>query len=292
MASLRGARVALLEARMRDEMAALVERLGGKPYCVPAVREAPLHHPAEAEAFIRALCDGRFQFVVLLTGVGVTALLREAEGIGRRDDTLAALRQTTTVCRGPKPAAVLKRHDVPVGVAAAEPYTTAEVLEALRAVDLAGKAVGLVHYGERSEAIARGLTERGAALTELCLYEWVLPDDVAPLETLVGELVAGTVDAVAFTSQVQSRHLFQIAARTGQSAALTDALNAQVVVAAVGPVAAAELRSHGVVPHVLPAHPKMGPLVTALADYFELTGREPAAERPAARPRPAPRSGS
>ena len=44
MPTLRGARVALLEARMRGELAELVERSGGRPYCVPAVREAPLAH--------------------------------------------------------------------------------------------------------------------------------------------------------------------------------------------------------------------------------------------------------
>jgi uroporphyrinogen-III synthase len=64
MPTLGGARVALLEARMSKELADLVERFGGKPYCVPSVREArlpPLEHVA---AFIAALCAGRFSAVV------------------------------------------------------------------------------------------------------------------------------------------------------------------------------------------------------------------------------------
>src|SRR6266850_1313515 len=96
MPTLGGARVALLEARMTKELADLVERFGGKPYCVPAVREArlpPLEHVA---AFIAALCAGRFSAVVLLTGVGVMALLREADSEGHLAETLDALRQTTT----------------------------------------------------------------------------------------------------------------------------------------------------------------------------------------------------
>ena len=79
MPTLGGARVALLEARMSKELADLVERFGGRPCSVPSVREArlpPLEHVA---AFIAALCAGRFSAVVLLTGVGVTALLREAD---------------------------------------------------------------------------------------------------------------------------------------------------------------------------------------------------------------------
>lgn len=273
MASLKGARVALLEARMSDELAAMVERFGGTPYSVPAVRETPLEQPEEIGAFVEALCAGRFSIVVLMTGVGVTALLREAERLGRLDAALAALRNTTTVCRGPKPVAVLRRNDVPVGLTAAEPHTTTEVLQALERLDVAGKTVALVHYGERNETAADGLRTRGALVHEICLYEWRLPDDVTPLERLVGEIIDGRVDAIAITSQIQCRHLFQIAEALGQRRALAEALNAKVVVAAVGPVCASALRSFGVVPHVQPPHPKMGPMMVALADYFELTGR-------------------
>jgi len=270
MPTLGGARVALLEARMSKELADLVERFGGRPYCVPSVREArlpPLEHVA---AFIAALRAGRFSAVVFLTGVGVAALLREADSEGHLAETLNALRQTTTVCRGPKPAAVLRRHDVPIGLSAAEPFTTTELLDALLTIDLDGKEVALVHYGERNSALADALEARGAALEELCLYEWVMPDDVKPLRTLVRDLIDGRVDAVAFTSQVQCRHLFQVAADLGKSEDLVDALSSKVIVAAIGPVCAAALKALGVTPRVLPAHPKMGPMIAALADYFEL----------------------
>ena len=49
------------------------------------------------------------------------------------------------------------------------------------------------------------------------------------------------------------------------------ALNADVIVAAVGPVCADALKQDGVTPDVQPADPKMGPLLMALADYIELT---------------------
>ena len=117
------------------------------------------------------------------------------------------------------------------------------------------------------------MRQQGAAVDEICLYEWRLPDDVAPLERLVGEIIDGKVDAVAVTSQIQIRHVFEIADKLGRSHALADALSRNVVVAAVGPVCASALRSYGVVPHVQPSHPKMGPMLLALADYFELTGR-------------------
>ena len=273
MPSLSGKRVALLEARMSAELAVMVERFGGLAYSVPAVRETPVELPEETAAFVDALCAGRFAVVIFMTGVGATALLKEAEKRGRLDAALAALRSATTVCRGPKPVAVLRRQDVQVDITAAEPHTTIEVLQALEHVELSGKTIALVHYGERNETIADGLRQRGALLKEICLYEWRLPDDVAPLTRLVGEIVDGKVDAIAITSQIQIRHLFQVAEGLGQSSALADALNRKVVVAAVGPVCATALRSFGVIPHVQPSHPKMGPMLRALADYFELTAR-------------------
>jgi len=204
----------------------------------------------------------------------VTALLRDADRLGRLDSVLAALRKTITVCRGPKPVAVLRRNDVQVSITAAEPHTTAELLQALEAVEVAGETVGFLHYGERNETGADALRARGALVNEVCLYEWRLPDDVAPLERLVGEIIDGRIDAIVITSQIQCRHLFQIAGALGKTRALADALNARVVVAAVGPVCAAALRSLGVIPHVQPAHPKMGPMMIALTDYYELTDRK------------------
>lgn len=271
--SLKGKRVALLEARMSAELSAMVERQGGAAYSVPAVRETPVESSADTAAFVDALCAKRFDVVVFMTGVGASALLKEADKRGQLDAALAALRGATTVCRGPKPVSVLRRQDVQVNITAAEPHTTVEILQALDVLDLKGKTIGLVHYGERNDAAAEGLRARGASTSEICLYEWRLPEDVAPLERLISEIIDGKVDAVAVTSQIQIRHLFQIADKLGTGAALADALNRKTVVAAVGPVCATALRSFGVIPHVQPSHPKMGPMTIALADYFDLTAR-------------------
>src|SRR5437763_3909331 len=143
--SLHGKRVALLEARMSGELSSIVERQGGTPYAVPAVRETPIDQPEEANAFIDALCAGRFAIVVFMTGVGASALLKEADKRGRLEAALHALRSSTTVCRGPKPVSVLRRNDVQVNITAAEPHTTVEVLQALEALEVRGQNVGLVH---------------------------------------------------------------------------------------------------------------------------------------------------
>ena len=267
MRNLDGIRVALLEARRGHEIAELVKRLGGDPYPVPAVREAP--QLADVPAFLDALANGRFAIVICLTGAGISRLLVEAQGLDRLDDAVAALRRAVIVCRGPKPATVLRQYAIDVTIRAAEPYTTKELLEALGAVDLEGRRVAVLHYGGRNEPLADALRARGAQLGELCVYEWQLPEDLAPLETLVDDLIDGRVGAIAFTSQIQCRHLFGVAAVMGRDQALAEALRTRVIVAAIGPVCVAALADHGVAPQVVPSQAKMGFLITELAAYLE-----------------------
>jgi len=253
---------------MSGEMCALIERAGGVPYSAPAVRELP--RLEQVPAILDALLAARFSIAVFLTGVGVTTLLREAERLGRLEETRAALRGLTIACRGPKPVAALTRYDVPVQVKALSPYTTRELLDALSGVEIAGRNVLLVHYGEPNQILADALRSRGARLEELCLYEWVMPEDCGPLTALLSDLVDRRMTAIAFTSQIQCRHLFQLARELGKSDDLLEALIDDTIVAAIGPVCAATLRAYGITPDVLPAQPKMGPLVAALTDYIEL----------------------
>lgn len=266
--SLKNATIALLEARMSSEMADMIRRFGGEPYSVPAVREVPVDSKKEVSTFIDHLSRSRIQVAIFFTGVGVTALFREAEKLERLSELLTTLHGVTVVCRGPKPSAVLKRHDVPIALSAREPYTTEELLQTLAILDLRGKGVGVVHYGERSDTLTQVLRKRGALLEELCLYEWLLPEELAPLQTLVHDIIAKRVDAVVFTSQIQVRHLFLVAGDMKLADELTQALNTDTIVASVGPTCTGALERYGVTPHVIPEHPKMGHLIKALVTHM------------------------
>ena len=269
--ALSGVRVALLEARMSSEMGELVRRYGGIPRFAPAVRETPVDCREQVSVFLDVLEIAARRVVVFLTGVGANALFDEAERLGRLPFLLDALSRATLVCRGPKPAAALKRRGLSVSLAAREPYTSVEVLEALETHDLTGVQVVLLHYGERNHELSRQLLSQGAVLSELCLYEWQLPENTQPMKALIDDVMAGDVDTVVFTSQIQARHLLQIAAGMGVARALVEALNSRVVAAAVGPVCRAALEEAGIRPHVVPTNPKMGPLIAALADYYQTT---------------------
>jgi uroporphyrinogen-III synthase len=268
MSDLAGARVALLEARQGSDLVELVRRKGGTPIWVPAVREVRVTSGLEVSAFIDALTRGECPVVVFQTGVGVNLLMKEAEQLGRLDELVETLKRVTTVARGPKPGAALSQRGLRASIGTRSPYTTTDLLEAMAGLPLQGKCVALINYGERNEALSEELRRRGARLEELQLYEWALPDAVEPLRRLVQEILDGVVDAIAFTSQIQARHLFRIAEEMGLATALARALNARIVVASVGPTCTAVLQELGVTPHVAPERPKMGPMVTALGEHL------------------------
>jgi uroporphyrinogen-III synthase len=265
---LSGVRVALLEARMGSELAELVRRYGGVVRAAPAVREAPLDCADVVAEFLTRLQTPARRVHVFLTGAGATALFEEAERQERLPFIVESLKGGTIVCRGPKPTAALKRYGVNPHACAASPYTSHELLDAMAGMDLSGADVTLVHYGERSEALADALRLRGGSLNELCVYEWLLPDDIGPLQRLARDIVTRDVDAVIFTSQVQWKHLSRVASDLGLAEEIVQALNTHVVVASVGPICSAALTDAGVRPRVVPDNPKMGPLVAALAQHW------------------------
>jgi len=129
----------------------------------------------------------------------------------------------------------------------------------------------LLHYGERNVAIVDEMRARGALVDEACPYEWAMPDNPQPVAAVVAGALTGRLDAILFTSQIQCRHLFQVAAEMQLADELGAALNRDVVVGAVGPVCALALNEFGVTADVIPAAPNMASLLTAVGDYFELT---------------------
>jgi uroporphyrinogen-III synthase len=266
--TLGGARIGLLEARLSSELAELVRREGGEPVCAPSVLEAPVDIRARVPGLMDDLRQRRIEIVVALTGVGVSSLLAQASAIGALDALIEALVGAMTVCRGPKPAAMLRKFGIPVRVNAPSPHTTAELLDVLPEGLVRGRGVLLLHDGGGNVALAEALRARRAQVDELRTYEWRLPDDVEPVEALIRELLDGRLDAVAFTSQVQVRHLFEVATRMNCGAALRFALRHRTIVGSIGPTCSTALEQFDAPPHVVASPPKMRPLVTAVGQYL------------------------
>ena len=146
-ASLNGKVIACLEARMRSEMVAMIERYGGTPYSAPVLEEVYLKDDPEARRLVNDICEGTVSVVILLTGVGTRALVQTAGTMGREEEFIRCLDQRTVIARSPKPARVLRQHKVHIDVMPPEPFTSKELLEAIQDMDLRNTQVGVQAYG-------------------------------------------------------------------------------------------------------------------------------------------------
>ncbi len=271
MPDLDGARVGLLEARMQGELADMVRRFGGDPVSAPALHEDPIPSGDAVARFIDLLSARSLPFVLFMTGAGATALMREAEALGRQAELLDGLQRSTTICRGPKPSGVLTKHRVTVDVRIPPPHTITELLATLALLLLDNRRIGLVHYGERNDVLVAALESRRAEVEELCLYEWQLPADLAPLDRLIRAVIANEIDAVVFTTQVHVRHLLRVADDLGLRDAVVRALKERTIAAAIGPTCATALVEAGITPKVVADPPKIGALLTSLAEQLAHT---------------------
>jgi uroporphyrinogen-III synthase len=263
MAFMKDKRIAVLESRFGEHLAALLEKQGAVAFCAPALAEEPDLDPEAIRRLIADWAAHPVKLAIFQTGVGTRALFDAVDRLDLGAQLLALLARGVVAVRGPKPTAVLRGRDVRIDISAEEPYTTLEVLAAIRDVDLSGERVLVQRYGETNLGLEGGLEARGAKVIEVPTYRWALPHDIGPLLRLLDALDQREIDAVVFTSASQVRNLFAVAEQREGTDQLRRALNS-VVVASIGPVCSDALVAAGVRVRLEASPPKLGPLVAML----------------------------
>ncbi|MBW3596686.1 MAG: uroporphyrinogen-III synthase, partial [Planctomycetes bacterium] len=261
-----GLRVAAFESRRAGDMARLIERCGGMPLVSPSMRETPLEDNRDAVEFAHRLITGQVEVVVFLTGVGFKHLLEAVERRVGRERFLDALKDVTTIVRGPKPLAAMKEVGLAPTLRVPEPNTWRELLITIdQHLSVAGHTVALQEYGKTNPSLIAGLEARGANVMRVPVYKWDLPEDTAPLEANVHRLTRGEVDVLLFTSAQQIENLLEMARRMHVEEDVREAMF-NVVVASIGPTTSERLYDEDLPVDLEPEHPKMGHLVTAAAE--------------------------
>ena len=260
---MKGQTVAILESRMGSQLADLVSRHGGRPLLAPALAEVPDVDEAFIARFVAELERSPAKAAIFQTGVGTRALFAATDKLGLGAKLQALLGSMVVVARGPKPTGVLRSRSVRIDLTAGEPFTTDEVMGALKGVALADARVIVQRYGASNARLEAALEAQGARAQDIPTYRWAMPQDTGPMERLIEALAKGEVGAAVFTNAMQAHHLFEIAARGGGEEALKADLN-RTLVASIGPVCSAALREHGVAVGLEPHPPKLGPLIEAL----------------------------
>ena len=264
-AGLQGLMVVSFESRRAKEMAELIRRYGGEPIVAPSVREIPLTENRAALELLPQIEAGRFDLLILMTGVGTRTLNEALLTQYPQERIVSALRNIQLVARGPKPIAALKELGLIPALTVPEPNTWREILSTLdAAIDVRGKRIAIQEYGISNPELVSALQSRGASVTSIPIYRWALPEDIAPLRAAIQRIVGGEADVALFTNGAQVDHLFQIASRDEAGDSLRRVFK-NIVVGSVGPVCTQVLEQFGVKPDIEPVHPKMGSLIAEVA---------------------------
>jgi uroporphyrinogen-III synthase len=258
-----GLRVVSFESRRATEMGELIRRQGGDPFIAPSMREAPIENNLEAFEFAERLFRGDFELMIFLTGVGTRALNKVLASRYPEEQFAEALRKIAVAARGPKPLAALRELKVPVAVTAPEPNTWRELMTALDG--RTERHIAVQEYGKSNTELLEALRARGAEVTPVRVYQWDLPEDLAPLREAVHRIAEGRADVAMFTTSIQLPHLFRIAAEEQVGESMQQALG-RMVIASIGPTTTETLEDFGLQPDITPSHPKMGFLVKETAE--------------------------
>jgi uroporphyrinogen-III synthase len=259
--TLSGRRIALPETRELDRLARMLEEQGAETVRCPLVAIRDFPDPAPVREW---LTHFPFDDLVLFTGEG----LRRLHGFAQRFDLepafLDGLRTARKLTRGPKPERALRELGLKSDLRAEEP-TTDGLIATLSAHDLRGRRVGVQLYPNMSDTkFVDFLLKAGAEADTVLPYIYSPAADDEKVVELIDRMAGGEVDVIAFTSSAQVRRLFDVANAIGRERVLNTALRATVI-AAVGPVVAAELRRHGLTVTITPEHSYfMKPLVSAI----------------------------
>ena len=263
---LSGRRIVVPETRELGQLVRMLEERGAEAVPCPmiAIRDAP--DPAPVEAWLRRFAGGACDDLVLMTGEGLRRLLGFARRLGMEPAFLNALGATRKITRGPKPVRALREIGLAADLPADQP-TTEGVIAALERHDLTGRDVGVQLYpGNANERLLKFLEGAGAEADSVLPYVYASEVDDARVIAVIAEITAGRIDAIAFTSAPQVRRFRDVARAFGREAELRQGFK-RIVVAAVGPIVAAELDAIGVQVNVTPRDNTffMKPLVRELA---------------------------
>ena len=263
---LNGYRILILETREEAQFSRLLKEQGASVLQCPmfTIHDAP--DPAPVEAWIRRYIDHPFDDLVLMTGEGLRRLRKVARRMGVEQPLIAAIRQSRSFARGPKPGRALREIGLEAQVTTETP--TSEGMAALLSrANVKGHRVGLQLYPDKDHArLIAAIKGFGAEVDPVLPYVYDPEAADTNIVTAIDEMVAGHVDAIALTSSGQVRRLIDVAIKHGREERLRAGLE-RTPIASVGPVVSDELKAHGLRTDIYPANDAffMKPLISAMA---------------------------
>ncbi|MDR0267103.1 uroporphyrinogen-III synthase [Paenibacillus sp.] len=262
-----GRTIALTGPRKAEDMAKIVEKMGG----------TALIRPAQGTVFLddvetrKSLADWIAEppaWTVLTTGIGLDALFNVAASMNAESDLLKVLQQSSIAARGYKTVNALRKRGLEPLVRD-DDGSTSGLIRSLAEYELHGTEVVLQLHGDPAPKLEAWLEEQEANVRRVLPYRHI-PPEPEQLEQLLDDILRHVIDAAAFTSAPQIRNLTEYARSQGKLEDMIQAFQGPVVAAAVGKITAQALLEEGITRVVYPPEDeRMGSMVVELARYFQ-----------------------
>ncbi|AWB83287.1 uroporphyrinogen-III synthase [Corynebacterium liangguodongii] len=249
----------VLVPRAKEQAGPMNARLsayGAIPQSVPTISMEPPRNPAQMDRAIKGIVEGRYQWIVFTSTNAVAAVWDKFEELGLDARSFAGVHLAAV---GQKTADALRaRGMVPELV----PHRTKQNAHGL--VEIFPEYVEDIDPVSRvllpradlgTDVLVDGLIDRGWEVDDVVAYRTVR---AAPPPVEVRDMIkTGGFDAVCFTSASTVKNLVGIAGKPHQ----------RTIIAAIGPMAAAEAREQGLRVDVVPEVSDVPSLVDALANH-------------------------
>lgn len=264
---LTGFRIGVTSDRRSEDLIDALQRRGATVMHGPTLRiaHAQLDNPI-IEA-TRAIIDRRPDVLLATTAYGVRRWFEVADSAGIGDELTASLEHARILVRGPKARGGIRAAGLnDSGMSDIE--TTESLVSKALAECEPGLTIAVQLHGKTDEPQLDRLREHHEVLT-VAPYRWTRigsADD--KVQRLIDSICARQLDAVTFTSAPAVEALFSAAESIGSLPTLVEAMQREVLAAAVGPVTAAPLRARGIEP-IQPERFRMGALIRLLCEYLE-----------------------
>jgi uroporphyrinogen-III synthase len=266
-AALDGCTIVIAVDRRSSELAAALERHGAQVRHAPALTIVPHIDDDALIAATRELISRAPDIVVVTTGVGFRGWIEAADEAGLLDELHEALAGAQIVARGPKARGAIQQ----AGLTAdwvAESETSTELGEYLLAEGVGGRRIAVQHHGSGADGLDELFEGADADVVSLTVYRWGPPPDPAVVSRSVTTTAQGEVDAVLFTSAPGAAEWIAAARREGVLSDIVElTARGRLLMASVGPITAAPLRSAGIEPLVA-ERGRLGSLVRAVVTHF------------------------
>lgn len=222
-----------------------VRSLGWTPFIFHTVELKPMNDQIKHE-IETSLTKGPVDWIVFMSPTGVDLLFGM---LTSRHGLLDASHRTNILAVGPKTRDRLALHGAS-GVFLPDRYSSAGVGEFLSRLHPENLRIVLVRSSSADDSLRRSLSSKGASVTTITPYESNLPHDRESVFDFLDRLSEGEFSAVFFTSAISVSNLFKITKAKLEEMQMIGLLRG-VVVGAIGPATAEELRKRGIDP-ILP----------------------------------------